>query len=93
MPYPGNVHKYIMPVLLMSSCYKTSNIKHSVCALFREASEIIKAGFLISPDLQLQLLDRGEFFLGPFKVQELHLTIYHAICAMAEADNFGPMQE
>ena len=28
-----------------------------------------------------------------FKVQELHLPIYHAICAMAEADNFGPMQE
>ena len=24
MPYPGNVHKYIMPVLLMSSCYETS---------------------------------------------------------------------
>ena len=22
MPYPGNVHKYIMPVLLMSSCFQ-----------------------------------------------------------------------
>jgi len=24
-----------------------------------------------------------------FKVQELHLPIYHAVCAMVEADNFG----
>ncbi len=23
-----------------------------------------------------------------FKIQELHLPVYHAICAMAEADNF-----
>ena len=24
-----------------------------------------------------------------FKVQELHLPVYHAVCAMVEADNFG----
>ena len=28
MPYPGNVHKYIMPVLLMSSCNETSVQEH-----------------------------------------------------------------
>ena len=40
MPYPGNVHKYIMPVLLMSSCYKTSNKKLLV---FKNAARSCRA--------------------------------------------------